>query len=282
MKKLILLLSVILLLLQPVLAESTVDLVAYKNSVIEDELVHSSHFHKKVKPVQIKNNEPIVDELIDSYVDNNGGRHDLFKLNIYTQGQYEEKLIEDELLSPEFVNNASNTVIIKKDVPDDLFFEKNIDASKVRLIKAKNKYDFTKKQIPIRIKISNHLKSTKGTLEGATIPFVAVHDFVIKNKKYKKGTTILGRVETISDSDKMGVPECIKIDNFYIKDDENQEINLHGSISKTGANRSIWVYPLYQAGNICFYVAGFVFVPIHGGRAKLMTTETFTVFYETQ
>lgn len=78
----------------------------------------------------------------------------------------------------------------------------------------------------------------------------------------------------------MGVPETLKIDNFYIEN-EGQEINLSGSISKTGANRSIWVYPLYQAGNITFYVAGFVFVPIHGGRAKLVTSESFTVFYET-
>ena len=79
----------------------------------------------------------------------------------------------------------------------------------------------------------------------------------------------------------MGVPETLRIDNFYIED-EGKEIILHGSVSKTGANRSIWVYPLYQAGNITFYVAGFVFVPIHGGRAKLLPTEFFTVFYETQ
>ena len=78
----------------------------------------------------------------------------------------------------------------------------------------------------------------------------------------------------------MGTPESIKIDNFYI-DDNGNEINLSGSISKTGANRSIWVYPLYQAGNITFYVAGFIFVPIHGGRAKFSTTDSFTVYFET-
>ena len=86
-------------------------------------------------------------------------------------------------------------------------------------------------------------------------------------------------METISDSDKMGTPESIKISNFYIPEEEG--IDLSGSISKTGANRALWVYPLYQAGNICFYVAGFVFVPIHGGRAKLLTSESFTIFYET-
>ena len=77
----------------------------------------------------------------------------------------------------------------------------------------------------------------------------------------------------------MGTPESMIISNFYIPDDK---IELYGSISKTGANRSIWIYPLYQAGNIFLYAAGFAFVPIHGGRAKLLTSETFTVFYETQ
>ena len=150
----------------------------------------------------------------------------------------------------------------------------------VKRINPKNKYDFTKKQVPIKIKIAKQLKSTRQILEGSTIPFVAEHDFEINSKKYSKGTTILGRVETISASDKMGTPESIKISNFYIPD--SQEIDLYGSISKNGANRSIWVYPLYQAGNILLYAAGFAVVPIHGGRVKLSASESFTVFYETQ
>ena len=132
----------------------------------------------------------------------------------------------------------------------------------------------------MHIRLANQL-TTKGLLEGTVVPFTTTHDFEIMGKKFEKGTTVFGRVETLSASDKMGVPETLKIDNFYIED-EGKEINLHGSVSKIGANRSIWVYPLYQAGNITFYVAGFVFVPIHGGRAKLSTTESFTIFYEMQ
>ena len=269
-KKIIILLLLIIIAL-PVFAENNSD------TIIEDELLKNPHFKKKFKPYKINDNSPIIDELVEPINDYNSS---LFKLEVYTQGKYEEKKIEDELISPDFIKNASNIILIKKEIPDDYFIERNIDTTKVRHIKAKTKYDFTKKQIPIRIKIAKHLKSTKGSIEGGTIPFVAAEEFEINGKTYKEGTEIFGRIETISASDKMGVPECIKIDNFYIKDDE--EINLHGSVSKTGANRSIWVYPLYQAGNICLYVAGFVFVPIHGGRAKLLTTETFTVFYETQ
>ena len=149
----------------------------------------------------------------------------------------------------------------------------------MRKILPKTRYDFTKKQIPIQIKIAQHLKSTRNILEGSTIPFIAQHNFEINGKKFNSGITILGRVENISASDKMGTPECIRISNFFIP---GEKIELYGSVSKTGANRSIWVYPLYQAGNITFYVAGFIFVPIHGGRVKMPTTEAFTVFYETQ
>ena len=228
-------------------------------------------------PVFSQNTEPIKDELLDPSM---YGNNSIFKLGIYEHGEYHYIPIEDELIDGDFISNASNFAIVKKDHPDDLFFEKIIDPSKVRKILPKTKYDFTKQQIPVQIQLAKQLK-TKGLVEGSAIPFVATHDFEINGKTFKKGTTVLGRVETLSASDKMGVPESLKIDNFYIED-AGHEINLSGSISKTGANRSIWVYPLYQAGNITFYVAGFVFVPIHGGRAKLSTTESFTVFYETQ
>ena len=228
-------------------------------------------------PVFSQNTEPIKDELLDPSIYGDGS---VFRLGISQKGEYNYIPIEDELIDGEFISNASNFAIIKKETPDDFFFEKIIDPSKVRKILPKTHYDFTKQQIPIHIQLAQQLK-TKGLLEGSVVPFIATEDFEIMGKKFEKGTTVLGRVETLSASDKMGVPETLKIDNFYIED-EGREINLSGSVSKIGANRSIWVYPLYQAGNITFYVAGFVFVPIHGGRAKLSTTESFTIFYEMQ
>ena len=228
-------------------------------------------------PVFSHNTEPIKDELLDPSMYGEGS---VFKLGISQRGEYKYVPIEDELIDGEFISNASNFAIVKKEHPDDFFFERIIDPSKVRKILPKIKYDFTKKQIPVHIQLAQAIK-TKGLLEGSVVPFIATEDFEIMGKKFEKGTTVLGRVETLSASDKMGVPETLKIDNFYI-DDNGKEINLSGSVSKTGANRSIWVYPLYQAGNITFYAAGFVFVPIHGGRAKLSTNEAFTVFYEMQ
>ena len=239
---------------------------------IEDELLQNNYQETSIK----KENTPITDELLNP----NLYKDFPFRLSVYTNENASQP-ITDELLEEEgFKANSANPVLSDKIVPDPFFIEKNINLKKVRKITSKNKYDFTKKLVPIKIRIAEQLKSTRQLLEGSTIPFIAQHDFEINGKKYAKGTEILGRVETISESDKMGTPESIMISNFYIPDSE--DVDLSGSISKTGANRSIWVYPLYQAGNVCLYVAGFVFVPIHGGRAKLLTSESFTVFYETQ
>lgn len=247
-----------------------------KKSPIEDELLQNDKFKHNQKLSSPKVNTPITDELLNPELYETSP----FRLSVYTN-KYAGKPIEDDLLTDSnFIANSQKYVSPNKIVTDEYFIEKNIDLTKVRKIKPKTKYDFAKKQIPIQIKIASQLKSTRHILEGSVIPFIAQHDFVINGKKYDSGTTILGRVETVSASDKMGTPESLQISNFYIPDEK--EIDLYGSISKTGANRSIWVYPLYQAGNICFYAAGFAVVPIHGGRVKLSTSETFTVFFETQ
>ncbi len=224
--------------------------------------------------------EPIEDELLNPNIYGEMNGNTVFKLGVSEHGDYQYIPIEDELIDDGFISNASNFAIIRKEHSDDFFFEKIVDPSKVRKILPKTRYDFTKQQIPVQIKLAQQIKTNK-LLEGSIVNFVATHDFEINGKIFKKGTSVFGRVEVLSASDKMGVPETLKIDNFYIEDN-GQEINLSGSVSKTGANRSIWVYPLYQAGNITFYAAGFVFVPIHGGRAKLSTKDSFIVFFETQ
>ena len=228
-----------------------------KKGVIEDELLDYQTF-RNLTPQQVQQKAPIVDDLLH-YQRLSG---DVFQLEASKSGQYERQMIEDELIS-----ETHNADFIKR-------------AKQIRKIMAKNKYDFNKKIVPITIRIAKHFTVKNGAQEGGAIPFVSVQPFEIMNKKYDKGTTIWGRIETISHSDKMGCPESVKIDNFYI--DEEEDINLHGAVSKSGANRSIWVYPLYQAGNIAFYAAGFIFVPIHGGRVKISTQETFTVFFEYQ
>lgn len=201
-----------------------------------------------------------------------------FKLGVYTN-KYKDMPITDGLIDEDFIKNSSKFVIQKAETPDEYFIEKGIDLSKTRRILPKTKYDFNKEVVSIKIKIANNLKSLKNIKEGDEISFLSTHEFSINGKTFPEGTDIKGRVETISASDKMGTPEEIKIDNFYIND-EGKEILLAGHIRKSGANRALWVYPLYQAGNITLYAAGFILVPIHGGRVKLSDKNIYTVVYE--
>ena len=189
-------------------------------------------------PAFAHNTEPIRDELLDPKMYGDINENGVFKLHIYEQGKYKYIPIKDELIDEAFIYNASKYPIIKKEHPDDLFFEKIIDSSKVRKILPKTKYDFSKKQIPVQIQLAEQIK-TKGLLEGAIVHFTSTHDFDINGKKFKKGTTVLGRVETLSASDKMGVPEIIgsttvnrAIMNFLKSDSKEKKDAAYKTIDK--------------------------------------------------
>lgn len=243
---------------------------------IIDELVQGKTFNKNTEKIQ-KNNSLIEDELVSS--------NEVIgsKLNIrIMMNKIIKEEIQDELIDSHFISkNLSNSKYknnIKNSIEDE-FAKKVIDKTKLTIIKTKNKYNFAKKQIPIKLQIAKKFNAKDGVKEGNFLEFKTISDAIINNIKLPKGTSVIGRIETVSKSDKMGVPESIVIDNFYVK--QKPEINFYGYISKSGANRTIWVYPLYQAGNILLYVAGFVFVPIHGGHVKFSTDEIYTVYYET-
>lgn len=248
-----------------------------QSPAIEDELIKSDKF-PKIMPVYIKDTEPITDELLETYQQSGA----TVKLWARKQGEYQKINIDDELVNTKLKDKLGTVSILRKkqkDKIEDDFVKNAIDLKNVTIIKAKNCYDFTKAQIPVQLKIIKNITTKNGIIEGDSILFKTVKDVMLNGQILPKGTNIIGRVEMVSESDKMGTPANIVIDNFYVKG--RPEINFYGSVSKAGANRALWVYPLYQAGNIVLYVAGFVFVPIHGGHAKLSTNETYTVFYET-
>ena len=259
---------------------SSPDKVAYhKKSVpIEDELIKSNAF-PKIIPEYIKENEPITDDFIVPYV--KSGK--TLKIWARKTGEHQKVTIDDELVTPKFVARVGGISVLKKhqkETIEDNFAKNHISLAGKRKINPKNNYDFTKAQIPVQLKVIKSLSTRNHLSEGDSILFKTVKEVSINGNLLPKGTEVIGRVETVSASDKMGTPANIVVDNFYVKD--KPEICLYGNVTKTGANRSIWVYPLYQAGNIMFYVAGFVFVPIHGGHAKLSSNDIYTVFYETK
>ncbi|MCR5266120.1 MAG: hypothetical protein K6E29_05945 [Cyanobacteria bacterium RUI128] len=251
-----------------------------RKTVIEDELLQTDSF-PRVVPSYIKDVEPITDELIIPYSKSDEGK--TIHLWVRKNDKSGDVLINDELITPKFREKFGAISILKnrnKAVIEDNLAKTNLSSKQLAKVRVKNTYDFTKTQIPVQLKIIKNLTTRHNVLEGDSILFKTIKDVSLNGIDLPKGTQIIGRVETLSESDKMGCPANIVVDNFYVKD--NPEICFYGNVTKTGANRSIWVYPLYQAGNIILYVAGFVFVPIHGGHAKLLTSETYTVFYETR
>lgn len=252
-----------------------------KTPIIEDELIKNEKF-KNIMPVYATEKTPIVDEIIEPF--QQAGQ----TLILWAQkkGEKVSTPIEDELITSNFKKKNTTPLFLKKqkNIIEDTFAKNSIDLKNLALLKRKNIYDFSKEQVPVELKVIRNLSTKRELQEGQVVVFKTIKDVVINGKILPRGTKVTGRVEMVSESDKMGTPFNIVIDNFNVKNPENvnETINFYGTVSKTGANRSMWVYPLYQAGNLVLYVAGFAFVPIHGGHAKLLTNETYTVFYETR
>ena len=251
---------------------------------IEDELIKSEKF-KGVNPVYLQDKAPIVDDVIEPF--QQAGK--TLMLWAQKKGEKISTPIEDELITNVFKKKNTKNFFLKraKSPIEDTFARNSIDIKKIGILKRKENYDFTKDQVPIELKVIRNISTKRELKEGKTITFKTVNDVVINGKVLPRGTKVTGKVELVSASDKMGTPFNIVIDNFNVKDPEvnnenDNSIRFHGTISKAGANRAVWVYPLYQAGNLVLYVAGFAFVPIHGGHAKLLTSETYTVYYETR
>ena len=127
-------------------------------------------------------------------------------------------------------------------------------------------------EVPVRIK---KLCSTRHKIdEGDYIDFETVKDLRIKGKLYPQGTVVKARIENISQNKAMGVPADLVVDSFSING-----IALDGEISKTGANRSLWVYPCTY-GTIWFFGLGVLFIPIRGGHAKIRPSEIYKLYAE--
>ena len=125
----------------------------------------------------------------------------------------------------------------------------------------------------VEIKILNPLSTKSKTEEGNSIDFVTTKDVRVGNVLYPAGTLVKARIETVSQNSVWGVPADLIIGNFYINDKP-----LKGEIRKTGANNTIWVKPLSIVGG--FLVgAGFCFMFIRGGHAKIKPDERFNVYF---
>lgn len=124
----------------------------------------------------------------------------------------------------------------------------------------------------VKVAIVSKLKTNSKLEEGYFVEFRTVEDFSYKGVNYPAGTLVKGRIETFSRKSKCGTPADLVLGNFYIKD-----LPLNGEISKTGANRTLWVRPLMAVGS-AFFGAGYFFIFIKGGEVKIEEAEVFELY----
>lgn len=127
---------------------------------------------------------------------------------------------------------------------------------------------------PIKIRIKKYLSSKHKVDEGDYVEFETVADTIINKKNYPAGTIIKGRIETLSLNKIWGVPSDLTVGNFSIDGKP-----LNGEISKTGANRSLWLYPTVYMTTF-FFGVGLLLIPIRGGHAKIKPQQIYTVYYQ--
>lgn len=171
---------------------------------------------------------------------------DTFAESNKAHGQYSAKIIDFE----EIIPTVSNQNTAKKIV---LFDTNNMISIPVRIKKA-----FTTKQ---------------NSQEGDYIEFETQNDVTLNKKHYPAGTTVMARIETISQNKAFGIPSDLVVGNFSL-----DGIPLAGEISEVGANRTLWLRPTVAALTVLLWGAGLLLIPIRGGHAQIKTTQTYTLY----
>ncbi|MBQ2645409.1 hypothetical protein IJG14_07570 [bacterium] len=202
-----------------------------------------------------KNQPEIQDILVDTKLDKN------LKIKPYI---YEE--ISDQFAE----KNKKKNIISKTQVDYKEFYPQNVNTIVPREF---FNIDYEEMQ-PIQISIKDYFSTRKKVQEGEYIDFITTNNVKINNQIYPKGTKVNGRIETISPNDFMGIPADIVISNFTI-----DNIKILGEINKTGANRTLWVYPL-SSGTMGFFGIGILFVFIKGGHAKIKSSDIYTFYVQ--
>ena len=180
------------------------------------------------------------------------------------------KVIKETMITDSFAESNKNKNQYSK--PNVKFEEQVIPTSnkiQTKIVKDVVKEDL----VPIKIRIKNLLSTRQKIDEGDFLEFETLADTKINNKTYPSGSTVKARIETISYNKIWGVPSDLVVGNFSI-----ENIPLNGEISKTGANRSLWLYPTIYITTV-FFGVGLLLVPIRGGHAKIKPKQIYTVYY---
>lgn len=134
----------------------------------------------------------------------------------------------------------------------------------------KRKYIITEEFRPsILVRISKPFTTKTKPEEGSYLEFVTVKELEYNGKIYPAGTIVKGRIETVSQNAMNGDPANVVIGSFDIRGEP-----LYGEISKTGADRMLWLKPLSFAVGF-FGVPGILLMFVRGGHAKIKPKEIY-------
>lgn len=168
-------------------------------------------------------------------------------------------------------NKSKNPTIIKAAVLEEILPKKS---SNIVVIKNKDIVTDKTELVSLELKIKNRLASSDSNIdEGDYVEFETTKAVSYKSKTYPAGTIVKARIENISPNGMRGVPGDIILGHFSIGN-----TNLIGEISKTGSNRSVWVYPVATVGS-AFFGLGLLFLLVKGGSAELKTTQVYKVYF---
>lgn len=215
--------------------------------------------------------KPIQDELVNSTLTNKN-----YKIEIEKNTPITDNFVEKKLVEKDFQNVPNGKTEIK-----DVFAEKSLVQRSGEMNVTNNEYDIDPtRRIPVKLKVEQEYTTKTNLEEGQIIEFKVAEDVKVGNKIFiPKDTKVTGRVETVSMNETYGVPADLIVEKFIVKASNREDFLLEGaSLKRVGANRAIWVYPLFYGG-LMFFGAGVVFIPIRGGHAKLKIKDTYQVHY---
>lgn len=177
--------------------------------------------------------------------------------------KYEPPKIRDD-----FVESKSYTPVKRQNVRVTEILP-NADSKIVQ----RSYHIISEENIPVRICVREKFSTKQKREEGQIIEFETLDEVKIKNKIYPAGTVVKARIENISMNSTWGAPADFVIGNFSL-----DEKPLFGEITKTGANRAIWLHPLAVVATP-FFGTGIWLMFIRGGHARIKPKEVFTVYF---
>ena len=206
--------------------------------------------------------EPIV----DSFAENN-------LKGIVSKNTVKPPIVDEFALKT--LENHKSVYVFRTAIKDE-FVEATLSPSEYKIVKNK-KSEISESfwQNPVFVSSVEDITTQSEIYEGKKISFIVLKD-VVKNDKIvvPKGSQITGRVELITQNGPFGSPAYLTVGNFVLQNGKN----IEGEIKISGANRSLWVYPVGYVGTIFFGVGALAFT-IRGGHAKIKQRHEFELNY---